>query len=116
MAPLDNLVDGCFKTCRNGRKLFFPWGWLGRGYIIFSDEDFERLYRGMWVWMKVIFPLMFLTLPAIERLTTHFTGSTLNGIILAAFSGLLFLTSFTVRVHVWCRDLKETDEKLMPPM
>lgn len=35
-----------FKTATDGRRLFFPWGVLGRGYVVAGDADYERI-RGM---------------------------------------------------------------------
>jgi hypothetical protein len=43
MGYFDGLTSGSFKTTEDGRKLFFPWGYLGRGYTIASDEDYNRL-------------------------------------------------------------------------
>jgi hypothetical protein len=43
MAYLDSLTNGYFKTARDGRKLFLPWGMFGRCYVIASEEDYERL-------------------------------------------------------------------------
>lgn len=41
------LTAGYFKTATDGRKLFFPWGAMGRGYVIPSQQDYERLHRQM---------------------------------------------------------------------
>jgi hypothetical protein len=43
MGYFDALTSSCFKTAHDGRKLFFPWGVLGRGYVIPSNADYERL-------------------------------------------------------------------------
>ena len=45
MGYFDALTSGYFKTAPDGRKLFFPWGVLGRGYAIDSEQDYERLRR-----------------------------------------------------------------------
>jgi hypothetical protein len=45
MGYFDALTSGYFKTAPDGRKLFFPWGVLGRGYTINSEPDYERLRR-----------------------------------------------------------------------
>jgi hypothetical protein len=39
------MTSGYFKTARDGRKLFYPWGPMGRGYAIPSHADYERLRR-----------------------------------------------------------------------
>ena len=38
-------TSGYFKTAQDGRKLFFPWGGPGRGYVIASERDYKRLQR-----------------------------------------------------------------------
>ena len=45
MGYFDALTSGYFKTTPEGRKLFFPWGVLGRAYAIDSQQDYERLRR-----------------------------------------------------------------------
>src|ERR1700722_10362839 len=53
MGYFDALSGDNFKTGRDGSKLFFPWGILGRGYTIASDEDCRRLQRQIKVYMIV---------------------------------------------------------------
>jgi hypothetical protein len=38
MGFFNALTSSGFKTGQDGRKLFFPWGVLGRGYIIDSER------------------------------------------------------------------------------
>ena len=45
MGYFDGLTSGSFKTAQDGRRLFFPWGYLGRGYVLASDDEAERLRR-----------------------------------------------------------------------
>jgi hypothetical protein len=45
MSYHDRLVSVYFKTAQDGRKLFFPWTYWGRGYVISSEPDYERLRR-----------------------------------------------------------------------
>ncbi len=45
MGYFDGLTSGNFKTAQDGRKLFFPWGYLGRGYVLASEQDGERMRR-----------------------------------------------------------------------
>jgi hypothetical protein len=51
MGYFDVLTVGCFKTAQDERKLFFPWGILGRGYIIPSaaaaaNQNLRRRWAG----------------------------------------------------------------------
>jgi hypothetical protein len=41
----DGLTSSNFKTAQDGQKLFFPWGYLGRGYVIGSEGDAERIRK-----------------------------------------------------------------------
>ena len=43
MGYFDGLTSGSFKTTPDGRRLFFPWGVLGSGYVIASEQDYLRL-------------------------------------------------------------------------
>ena len=43
MGYLDRSIKATFKKEGDGRLLFFPWGALARGYVITSDDDFERM-------------------------------------------------------------------------
>jgi hypothetical protein len=43
MGYFDAITSSAFKTADDSRKLFFPWGTLGRGYVLGSDEDYVRL-------------------------------------------------------------------------
>jgi hypothetical protein len=43
MGYFDALTSSSFKTTSDGHRLFFPWGVLGRGYVIASEPEYERL-------------------------------------------------------------------------
>lgn len=34
MGYFDSLFDGFFKTDSKGKSSFYPWGFLGKGYIL----------------------------------------------------------------------------------
>jgi Ca2+/Na+ antiporter len=51
MGYFDALTSGAFKTAKDGRRLFFPWGVLGRGYDLASERDYERLQRQIKIYM-----------------------------------------------------------------
>jgi hypothetical protein len=53
MGYMDALISGYFKTTQDGGKLFLPWGVLGRGYVIASEQDFKRLQRLIKVYMAL---------------------------------------------------------------
>ena len=53
MGYFDALTSGAFKTTPEGRRLFFPWGALGRGYEIGPEQDYETLRRRIKLWTIV---------------------------------------------------------------
>jgi hypothetical protein len=53
MGYFDALTSGTFKTGQDGQRLFFPWGTLGRGYVIESESDYERLRQQVKAFLAV---------------------------------------------------------------
>jgi hypothetical protein len=53
MGYLEGLTNGSFKTTEDGRKLFFPWGLLGSGYVVASEQDYLQLRRQVKAYMVV---------------------------------------------------------------
>lgn len=47
------LTSSYFKTGADGRKLFFPWGVWGRGYVIPSEQHYERMHGMLKIYMIV---------------------------------------------------------------
>jgi hypothetical protein len=43
MGYFDRLTSTSFNTAQDGHKLFYPWGAWGRGYVIFSEQQYKRL-------------------------------------------------------------------------
>src|SRR5262249_30423753 len=64
-------VGKYLKTDSDGRTVFFPWGYLGPGYVIASDEERQRLSRhlnilfrlAIFVWAPVFAVTLFLAGP-----------------------------------------------------
>jgi Ca2+/Na+ antiporter len=47
---LDVITAGAFKTGKDGRKVFFPWGVFGRGYTMPTEDHFKRIRLQFNVW------------------------------------------------------------------
>jgi len=58
MGYFDALTSSSFKTTKDGRKLFFPWGTLGRGYLIPTEEEYEKLRRKVKVYFIISLPII----------------------------------------------------------
>lgn len=53
MGYFEGLTSSSFKTTEDGRRLFFPWGVLGRGYLVGSEDDYGRLRKQVKTYMVV---------------------------------------------------------------
>lgn len=99
MGYFDALTSSSFKTTEDGRGLFFPWGTLGRGYAIPTEEDFKRLRRHIKAYMVIS---MLIVIVAVNW--KGFLG------------GAAILPVLTSAYAIWarsqCRQLHQTDEKL----
>jgi hypothetical protein len=58
MGYFDGLIAGQFKIAEDGRRLFFPRGFWGRGYVVDSDSEFRRLRRQMMIYQAVALVLV----------------------------------------------------------
>ena len=80
MGYFDALTSGYFKTAPDGRKLFFPWGILGRGYTIDSDPDYERLRRQVKAY-TIVSLVLIVGVTALQA----YVGAVVIGALLIAF-------------------------------
>jgi hypothetical protein len=99
MGYFDALTSSYFKTGQNGSKLFFPWGVLGRGYLIPSDEGYERL-RGQ------------LKIYTIVSLVLIIATSALGNYLGAVAFGVALIIFYALWTRVLLRGLVPTDERL----
>ncbi len=58
MGYFDALTSSSFKTTKDGHRLFFPWGTIGRGYIIPTEEEYERLRRKVKIYLIISLPMI----------------------------------------------------------
>ena len=96
-------------TTQDGSRLFFPWFSRGSGYIIASEQDYERLRRQVKVYeIFNIALLSSLILAAIFFFPKNLVVSSVATMIAVFLSNMLF--------SAWMRHLlprlKVTDEKL----
>jgi len=79
MGYFDALASGCFKVTPDGRKLFFPWGVLGRGYAIASDQDYDRLRQQIKIYLIVAMVVLIGTAALRYYLTSFILAAVLIG-------------------------------------
>jgi hypothetical protein len=99
MGYFDALTSSSFKTAKDGRTLFCPWGILGRAYVIPSEDDLQRLHRGVKTFMVIALPLVW-------------AAVAFKGMV----AGLIALPVTTIPYVIWvtveCRRLEPSDEKM----
>jgi hypothetical protein len=57
----EGLIEGSFKTTADGQRLFYPWGVLGKGYVLPGVQAEQRIRRFMKIYYMVSLPLVFIT-------------------------------------------------------
>lgn len=99
MGYFDALIGSAFKTTDDGRRFFYPWGILGRGYAIGSDEEFRRLRRGLRVYYIVSLPL---------AIAAVVWGGFLVGVSILP----ILIIPYVVWARIQTRRLAQTNERL----
>jgi hypothetical protein len=100
MGYFEGLTGSSFKTTEDGRRLFFPWGPLGRGYAIGSEERYGRLRKQVKAYMVVSL------LPVILAPIIY------HGCIISFASAAISLTFYLAWMWVLLPRLAPADERL----
>jgi hypothetical protein len=95
----DALTSSSFKTAPDGRRLFFPYGVLGRGYVLGSEQEYERLR-----WQIKIFTIVTLVL--------ILAAAGMRAFWVAGVVTALLIAFYLVWVRFLLRGLQPTDERL----
>lgn len=99
MGYFDGLVSGSFKKDAQGNSVFYPWGIMGKGYILRTVAEEEKL-RGA---LKLNYMIM---LPAIIIIQIA-VGAWLNFILVP-----VYIVLFTLWVYRTTRGLERSFEKI----
>jgi Ca2+/Na+ antiporter len=99
MGYFDALTSSCFETAQDGRKLFFPWGVWGRGYVVASEQDYERLRRQVKAYMVVALVPIIVT-------------AALRAYVGALVIAMLLVVFYLVWMRFLLRGLLPSDERL----
>jgi hypothetical protein len=95
----DLLTTGCIKTGADGRKIVYPWGRYGNGYIIPSNDAYERLNDLLKIYIVVgIWLLLPITIP--------------GQYAFAAIIMALWLALYWIWMRFELRGLERTQERL----
>jgi hypothetical protein len=101
------LATGFFKTKDDGSRVFFPWGFWGRGHIIPSDKDFERLHEQMSALLGALLMLMVVIVCMIVNFADGWDKLYYSAVVM-----LPCITAFAIWAGVQSRRLVSTDEEL----
>jgi hypothetical protein len=116
MGYLDDITDVYFKTAQDGRKVFFPWGILGRGYTIGSEQDFKQLRRQIKIYLVAC--LILLLPPALllgQLAGFDFVDFTSAAILFAGYSTVVcafLLVFYALWVRYPLRRMRPSEERL----
>jgi hypothetical protein len=99
MGYFDALTSGAFKTTPDGRRLFFPWGAMGRGYEIGPEQDYETLRRRIKLWTIVGLVLILVACQVLG----FFAGFVVTAAMIAFYCGWM---------QYVLRSLRPSDERL----
>lgn len=101
MGYFRRLADSSFKIDHSGNTIFFPWGILGKGYLL-PDKKTEEKIRNFITWYHVVGLALIL----------------LVGVFLMLWS-IAFVALIPLAVVVWClptmhfvKGLKRSEERL----
>jgi hypothetical protein len=98
----DGLTSGSFKTTASGQRLFFPWGSLGRGYRIESEERFQQLRRQVKTYLMVSLPLTVAIVVSRDAL----------GLAAVAALVAVLIVGYAIWAVAQCRQLATSEERL----
>jgi hypothetical protein len=67
MGYFEALAASSFITDSEGRRVFFPWGVLGRGYVVPTDHEYERLRATLVRTYQLLIPATILLIVLLPR-------------------------------------------------
>ena len=85
MGYFDSIAEASFKTDADGRKLFFPWGSFGRGYVIPTEDAYVETRTTLTRMQKVVF------------------AAVLASLLAAPWAPVLVLSAYGVVLAIWAR-------------
>ena len=57
MGYFDALANGAFKRTTSGKMAFYPWGKIGKGYEIQTDEQYEQIHGFIVRYYMMVLPI-----------------------------------------------------------
>jgi hypothetical protein len=98
MGYFSALSGSAFKTAGNGRKLFFPWGILGHGYVVASETDFLRLRMQITIFMISALALTVASVAMLDLAQAYLVSAVVTPAIVVFYAG--WMTCLLPRLDV----------------
>lgn len=112
MGYFDGIVDASFKSTKEENLLFYPFGVLGKGYVLPDITKKQEIRNKLKVFYKVTFSVVIPLNPIILLLAiTHRITWWLAILFYLGLSGGLTLYGFYITKN-WVKELLPTSEKL----
>lgn len=99
MGYFDGLVSGAFKKDAEGNTVFYPWGIMGKGYILRTVAEEEKLRGALKLNYMIILPAII-----IIQITV---GAWLNFVLIP-----VYVILFTLWVHHATKGMERSFEKI----
>lgn len=109
MGYFDALTSSSFKTTPDGHRVFFPWGVFGRGYLIGSQPEYERLRRHVTMLVVVGMVLAIATMIGVQAL---WKLQSVTGLLAALVFSLVYMGFYAAWLPSLLRDLQPSRERL----
>ncbi len=110
MGYFDGLADAVFKKNAAGQTVYYPWGIFGKGYVIESEEQKERIRSFMKKNYYVILPVSIVLGLLLQRLIR--SGSYLPFLGILVVSGGAYIAYFHFQTKKLLSEAPLSTEKL----
>ena len=104
MGYFDALANACFKKTTDGKWTFYPYGILGRGYVVPSEAEYDRLHRN---YKSIMVVTLLLIIAAIWSIFIPFPYQLISLSLL-----VVFIIFYMVWARAQCHNLAPASEKL----
>jgi hypothetical protein len=88
----EGLIEGSFKTAADGQRLFYPWGILGKGYVLPGARTEQRIRKLLKIYYMVSLPLVLTVSFTVSFYGFYYALALIPVVLLVYGVGVLSLT------------------------
>lgn len=100
MGYFDGLASGIIKKDKNNNSVYYPWGILGKGYVLENEEKEQEIKKMVILFYQLFFAIFILFALLFKMLPIFIVGT------------LGLLIWFLVKSHQLTKNCPKSDEKL----